>query len=89
VPDPLNLRREALVQTQDLLPVAVLARCSLSWQHQAVMDVGSYDHPFFSLVIPLAETDGRDVHDWTLGSELEVVGVDQVQALPRPPQHME
>jgi hypothetical protein len=53
------------------------------------VDVGSYDHPFFSLVIPLAETDGRDVHDWALGSELEVVGVDQVQALPRPPQHME
>jgi hypothetical protein len=53
------------------------------------VDVGSYDHPVFSLAVPLARADGHDVCNRALGPELEVVGVDQAQALHGPPQYME
>jgi hypothetical protein len=77
------------VQLQGLLPSGLLGRQGLGRQHQAIMDVGLYDHPVFPPAIPLAEADGRDVHDWPLGLKLEVVRVDQAGALPGPPQHME
>jgi hypothetical protein len=41
------------------------------------VDIGPYDHSVFSLAIPLARADGRDVRDRALGVELEVVGIDQ------------
>jgi hypothetical protein len=49
----------------------------LDWQHQAVVDVGSYYHPVFSLVVPLATANRHDVRDRALGPKLKVVGVDQ------------
>jgi hypothetical protein len=53
------------------------------------VDVGPHDYPVISLVVPVARADGRDVHDRDLSLKLEVIGTDQAQALPGPPQHVE
>jgi hypothetical protein len=76
--DPLNHGLVGPVQLWDLLPIAAPGRRGLGWQHQVVMDVGSYDHPVFSPVVPLARADECDVHDRALGPKLDVVGIDKV-----------
>jgi hypothetical protein len=75
--DPLDHGLVGHVQLPGLLPIIVLGRRGLGRQSQVVMDVGSYNHPVFSQVIPLAGVDGRNVHDRALGPKLEVVGIDQ------------
>jgi hypothetical protein len=87
--DPLDHGSIGHVQLRGLLPSDLLGHRGLGRQHQAVMDVGPYDHTVFPLVIPLVGADGRHLRDWPLGPKLEVVGIDQARALPGPPQHME
>jgi hypothetical protein len=70
-------------------PVGHMQLWELSWQCQAVVDVNPHNHLVFSPAVPLVGDDGCDVRDQTLGLKLEIVGADQDQALPRPPQHVE
>jgi hypothetical protein len=51
--------------------------------------VSPLDHLILPLVVPLARTDSRDVHNRSLGSELEVVGANQIRTLLGLAQHME
>jgi hypothetical protein len=83
--DPLDHRPVGPVHLWSLIPIALLGRQGLGRQHQAVVDVGLYDHLVFSPVVPLARVDGRHVRNWALGPKLEVVGTDQAQALLKPP----
>jgi hypothetical protein len=75
--DPLNHGIVGPVQLRGLLLITTLGCRGLGLQHQAVMDVGLYDHPVISPAVPLAGADGRDVRDWALGLKLEVVGINQ------------
>jgi hypothetical protein len=87
--DPLGHGLLGHVQLRGLLPITALGHRGLGRQHQAVVDVGPYDHPVFSSVIPLARAIGLDVRDRALGPKLELVGIDQARALLGPPQHVE
>jgi hypothetical protein len=41
-----------------------------------------HDQPVLPPVVPIAGGEGRDVHGWTVGSELEVVGIELGRAPP-------
>jgi hypothetical protein len=87
--DPLDHKPKGHVQPRGLLPSGLLGCQGLGWEHQAFMDMGPYNHPVFPPAIPPARAHGRNVRDWTLGLDLEVVGADQVRVLPRPSQHVD
>jgi hypothetical protein len=53
------------------------------------VNAGPYNQLVFPLAIPLAGADGHDVRYQPIGLDLEVVGVEQVGALPGPLQHVE
>jgi hypothetical protein len=87
--DPLDHRPEGHAQPRVLLPSGHFCRQGLGRQHQAIVDVGPYNHSVFPLVILLVGANGRDVRDRPLGPDLKVVGIDQAGALPGPPEHVE
>jgi hypothetical protein len=75
--DPLNHGIVGPMQLRGLLLITTLGYRGLGQQHQAVVDVGLYDHLVISPAVPLVGADGCDVRDWAVGLKLEVVGVNQ------------
>jgi hypothetical protein len=88
-PDLLDRGLKGRLQPQCLLLMIMVTCCSSSRYHQVMVGVSPHDRLVLPLAVPLAGTNNRDVHNGSLGLELDVVGANQIHPLPSPAHYVE